>query len=293
MDYNKLKKRPSYPMETIAVAIAFSPRLDGVLSEASRICGYLKAAIILIHVGEKTIEKEELLDASLKKAGIDQGRCRIIWMEGDPVETILNVCKLNIVDLLILGAMQKERLLKFYTGSIARSISRLAKTSVLLITEPKVESFKVKKIVVNGIENPKTIHTINTSLYLAKCIGADSLTIVTEVHNPALAMTMAEGSTAPEANKIKKEMAAAQVSRLQPIIEQAHKDYPDIALKEKTVTGKQGYAISNYSKSKNADLLVVNSPDVHLNFIDRIFTHDMEYILQDLPCNLLIVHSRL
>ena len=293
MDYSKLKKRPSFPVETIAVAIAFSPRLDAILAESARIRSFLGSALILIHVGAKTSEKEEWLDKSMAKTGIDPNQCRIIWMEGDPVETILNVCKLNIVDLLILGALQKENLLKFYLGSVARSISRRAKTSVLLITEPRIEANKVKKIIVNGVDNPKTISTINTSLYLGRSIDAKEVIIVTEVHNPALAMTMADSSTAPEASRIKKEMAQDQASRLLPIIEDANKKYPEIKIKEKLVQGKPGYAISNYAKTKNADLLVVNSPDVNLSLIDRIFTHDIEFILQDLPCNVLIVHSRL
>ncbi len=293
MDLSKLKRRPSFPIETIAVALAFSPRLDGILAEAKRIKLQLNSALILIHVGEKTAEKEEILDSGLQKAGLVPSDCRIIWMDGDPVETILNVCKLNIVDLLILGALQKEKLLKFYTGSVARSISRKAKTSVLLITEPKVEPCKIKKIVVNGIDNPKTLHTIATSLYLARLLEVKDITIVNEVYNPAMAMTIAENSTAPEANKLKRDIAEEQVSRLHPIIEQSQEQYPEIAIKEKVVNGKPGYAISNYAKSKNADLLVVNSTDVHLNLFDRIFTHDMEYVLQDLPCNLLIVHSRI
>ena len=52
------------------------------------------------------------------------------------------------------------------------------------------------------------------------------------------------------------------------------------------------YAISKYARDKRADLLVVNSPSTHLNLLDRIFTHDIEYVLADLPCDLLIVHSR-
>ena len=61
---------------------------------------------------------------------------------------------------------------------------------------------------------------------------------------------------------------------------------------DKNIKGKPGYAISKFSKDKKADLLVINSPDTHLNVFDRIFAHDIEYILADLPCNLLIVHSR-
>ena len=56
--------------------------------------------------------------------------------------------------------------------------------------------------------------------------------------------------------------------------------------------GKSGYTISHYANNSFSDLLVINSPDVQMGFLDRVFTHDIEYILADLPCNLLVVHSR-
>ncbi len=168
MDLSKLKKRPAYPFETIAVAISFSSRCQSILVEAKRLSDVLSASLVLMHIGEKTQEKEQELDEMMNAVGIVEANCRVIWMDGDPVETILKLCKLNIVDLLILGALEKENLFKFYIGSIARSISRKAKCSVLLLTNPTNEPHKFKKIIVNGIENPKTIHTINTALYLAK-----------------------------------------------------------------------------------------------------------------------------
>jgi nucleotide-binding universal stress UspA family protein len=69
-------------------------------------------------------------------------------------------------------------------------------------------------------------------------------------------------------------------------------DKESVSVNVKTVHGKPGYAISQYAKQKDADLLVFNSPDTHLGIFDRIFTHDIEYALANLPCNLLIVHSR-
>jgi nucleotide-binding universal stress UspA family protein len=212
-------------------------------------------------------------------------------MEGDPVDTILKLCKLNIVDLLVLGALEKENILKFYLGSIARNISRKAKCSVLLLTNPTDEPQKFKKIVVNGVENPKTIHTINTALYLAKNIKVKDVTIVNEVDVPGLAMAIADDSTAPQTKEIKKNFADESEETLQMILEKC--DAGDVKVIDKVIKGKPGYAISKFSKDKKADLLVINSPDTHLNVFDRIFTHDIEYILADLPCNLLIVHSRL
>jgi nucleotide-binding universal stress UspA family protein len=291
MDLSKLKKRPSFPFETVAVAVSFSARCQPILLEAKRISDVCGASLLLLHIGEKTKDKENELDEIMEKVGIDSNKSRVIWMEGEPVETILKLCKLNIVDLLILGALEKENLLKFYLGSIARNISRKAKCSVLLLTNPSDTPQKFKKFVVNGVENPKTIHTINTSLYLAKLLKVKDITIVNEVDVPGLAMTIAEDSTAPQTKEIKRNLTEESEEVLQMVIEKC--DVGSVNITNKIIKGKPGYAISKFAKDKKADLLVINSPDTNLNLFDRIFAHDIEYVLADLPCNVLIIHSRI
>ncbi len=290
MDLSKLKKRPAYPFETIAVAVSFSPRCLPVLAQAKYLADVLKATLILIHIGEKNSEKERQLDDLMNKLGMDDNHYRVIWMEGEPVETILKLCKLNMVDLLVLGALEKENVLKFYLGSIARNISRRAKCSVLLLTNPTEQPIRYKKIVVNGVENPKTVHTINTGFYLAKHLKSKDVTIINEVNVPGLTMAIADESTAPEAKEIKKHFNEEVEENIHSIIKKC--DTEGINVTNKSIKGKPGYAISKYAKDRKADILVINSPDTHLNLLDRIFTHDIEYILAHLPCNLLIVHSR-
>lgn len=291
MDYQKLKRRPSYPFETIGVAMAFSPRLEGVLGEAWKLASAFDAQLLLMHIGERTRTKESRLDEIFQRLGIDESKVRIIWSDGDPVTTLLELCKLNIVDLLILGAMRKENVLRYYLGSVARSISRKAKCSVLLLTEPKPEGSLFKRMVVNSVESPKTIHTINTAIYFAENVCSKDILVVTEVHQPGLAMTMADYGTAGETSKIKKEFTEEEASRMHAIVTRCRKQ-GDIEITEKIIKGKPGFAIRQFAETKKADLLIINSPDVKYGIIDRIFTHDMEYILEDLPCNVLIVHSR-
>jgi nucleotide-binding universal stress UspA family protein len=288
-DLNKLKKRPAFPFETIAVGLAFSPRMEIVLAEAKKIADACSSKLVLIHVGEKTKEKENSLGDILFRNNIEEKKVKVIWTEGDVVDTLLKLCKLNIVDLLILGALERENILKFYLGSIARTISRKAKCSVLLLTH--ATSRGKQKVIVNaGAEHPKTIHSINTAFYFAKHIGVNEVTLVHEVHSPALAMAMAESSSAPEVTKIKKDFTEEESNKLHSLIKKC--DTGNLKINEKVIKGKPGYAIRQYAETKKADLLVINSPDMHLTFFDRIFTHDIEYILADLPCNLLIVHSR-
>ena len=291
-DLHKLTKRPSFPFETIAVGLSFSHRMDILLGEAKRIADSCGSKLVLIHIGEKTKEKQKLLGDILFRNDIDERKAKIIWSEGDVVDMMLKLCKLNIVDLLILGALERENIIKFYLGSIARSISRKAKCSVLLLTQDISSSKKAhQKMIVNaGSDHPKTVHSINTAFYFAKHIGVKEVTMVHEVHSPAMAMAMAESSSAPEVTKIKKEFTEEESHKLHSLISKC--DTGMIKINEKVVKGKPGYAIRQYAETKKADLLVINSPDMHLTLLDRIFTHDIEYILADLPCNLLIVHSR-
>lgn len=290
-DLARLKKRPSFPFETIAVAIAFSPRLEGLLGEASRMAKSFNAQLLLMHIGERTRTKEDRLNVLIEKLKINEHNIRIIWNDGPPADTLLQLCKLHVVDLLILGALSKENMLKFYIGSLARNISRKAKCSVLLLTNPDAAGARYKKIVVDGIENPKTIHTVNTAIYVAEHMKCKEITVASEVHMPTLAMTMAEESTAPEASKMKKELQEEEASKMNEMVESCRK-HGEIEICQKMIKGKPGYAIRSYAATKKADLLVINSPDTKLGILDRIFTHDIEYILEDLPCNLLIVHSR-
>lgn len=291
MDYSKLKRRPSYPFETIGVAIAFSPRLEAVLGEAKALANKFGAQLLLMHIGERTRTKEARLDETIRKLGIDEKKTRVIWHEGDAVNTLLELCKLNIVDLLIVGAMRKENMLKYYLGSVARKISRKAKCSVLMLINPVKEGTRFKKIVVNGVENPKTSNTINATVYFGKHVKTKYITVATEVHQEGLAMAMASESTAGEASKLRKEFSDDEINKVHDIITKVS-EHEGIEIAEKMIKGKPGFAIRQYAELKKADLLVINSPDVKYGLIDRLFTHDMEYILEDLPCNVLIIHSR-
>jgi nucleotide-binding universal stress UspA family protein len=289
-DYTKLKKRPAHPFETLAVAIAFSPRLEAILMETKRMVNMFGSQLVIVHVGKKDTHHEDVLDKLINKINFSKIKYRVIWMEGEPVDTILKLCKLNIVDLLILGALEKENLYKYYVGSIARTISRRAKCSVLLLTNPSINPKKMRKIVVNGVDNPKTIHTLKAIQYLARHEKITEFTVVQEVNTPMLSMAIAESGTEPEVSKIKKEMQEEDFNKLNSIINSI--DNQGVQIDLKVVKGKPGYAISHFARQNHFDLVVFNSPDTHLGIFDRIFTHDIEYVLADMPCNLLIIHSR-
>ena len=285
-----IKGKPSFPFETIALAVAFSPRLEALIAETKRFASVFNAKVVFIHVGKRTVEKERHLQNILSHYGFNESNSVTEWEDGESVETILSICKRNIVDLLIIGAVEKENMLKYFLGSVSREISRRAKCSVLMLTEPKLNPVPFQRMVVNGHDHLKSIHTIETAVYFAGKENLEEVIVVDEVDIPAVSMSIADDSPEPEVAQIKESMVADESSRLNEML--AGIDSNGIKLKAKTFAGRRGFTIGQYAQEMNADLLVVNSPDHHMNIFDRIFTHDLEYMLADLPCNMLIVHSR-
>ena len=57
-----------------------------------------------------------------------------------------------------------------------------------------------------------------------------------------------------------------------------------------SIFGKRGYSIGHYAKVVRADLLVMNA-EKNLGFFDRLFTHDIEHILAELPTDVLIINN--
>lgn len=215
---------------------------------------------------------------------------QIIWQQGNPVKTLLDICKQHLVDLLVLRAKRREKGLSYYLGSVVRGLSRAAKCSLLLLTEPQVSGTSFKKLIVNGVQNPKTIPTIQTVNYFATHVGAREIIVVTESDQQGVAMAMAYDSTAIQTTLVKERLSSQEALQLHELVSLCGPC--EIKVSEEIVTGRPGYAIRQYAEQANADLLVINSPDAKYGLIDRIFTHGMEYILENLPCNLLIVHSR-
>lgn len=290
MSENILKNRPPFPFETIALAVSFSEHLEALISETRHLADLFGARMVMIHCGKKTKQKEKDLTELLARQNVNTKRLQIYWETGDPADAILTVCKKEVVDLLIAGALEKENLFRYYTGSVSREISRKAKCSVMMLTEPSFDPHPFHHIVVNGHEHPKTPETIRTAFYVAEKAGAEKVVIADEV----------DFNSKMKNNKSEKNLRKL-VAAKQKIEETEKNRITDVSktvetipfqVSSKVIKGKTGHAIAEFARKSEADLLIVNSPDHHLSLMDRIFVHDLEHLLGNLPCNLLIVHSR-
>ena len=273
---------------TVGTGVTFSPNLKANICQSARLALLFEASLVLIHVGEKSLKKSGAFDAYLAPF-LKQGlKASVVFNPGEPVESILESVKENEVDLLILGALKRENFLKYYIGSIARKITRKASCSVMLLINPSIESLPCKHVVVNGLEDQKTPLTISAAFFVAQALSSEKITIVEEVSNTEVG-NVQDDKSLRKSTLLKEKISRREDSRIQKILEdipQKHKENKLVATQP--IFGKRGYSIGHYAQVVRADLLVMNAPKAS-GFMDRLFPHDIEHILTELPTDILIV----
>jgi nucleotide-binding universal stress UspA family protein len=279
----------SAPFQKIALAIAFSPRIEALLFEVARLKSLWASEIVLIHVGEKTQKEEALLHEYLRRTGLaDKTDVHVFWEEGNPGDRILARCKKEQVDLLIAGALKKEKFIKYYLGTIARKILRKADCSVLMLTDPRTDPQPYNNIVVNAENSNYVYDALRITVALARSDHASWLHVVREIKMYGLTMSASENTSAEEYEHLRQSLVQAEVESVREMM----RDIPHegVKLNVKLVAGKSGFELGQFARRKKADLLVVGAPPKRFSLFDRVFPNDLEYIFADLPCNILIVN---
>lgn len=277
------------PFNTIGIGVTFSPNLKANVYEAARLSLFFSCRLILIHVGEKSDEKSQKFHSILEPFKAKNLDYEIVFQTGDPVEVILNTSESHRVDLLILGALKRENILKYYMGSIARKITRKANCSVLLLINPSVVRVQCNHIVVNGLKDPKTKQTISTAYYIGHQLGAKQMTVVEEISRQELAVTVEDDKSLRKATILKERIKLREDTRVKKILKDIPQEYKKgLNVKTQPIFGRRGYSIGHYAQVSRADLLVMNAPS-SMTFWDRLFPHDIEHILTELPTDVLIV----
>lgn len=274
---------------TVVVGVAFSPNLQANVFEALRMSVFFRATLVMVHVGEKTSEKEAVLTKIIAGFEGHPHDIRVFWRAGNPVEVLLNACNSEQADLLILGAIKREGLLKYYIGSVARKITRNAPCDVLLLIKPSVNRVACATGVVNGLAHPKTEETIARAFYVLSNLGAQKLTIVEEIPEDSVAIKVDDDRSLRKSTIAKERIKLRENSRVQLLLN----NIPDkvketLEIIVQPIFGRRGYSIGHFARVRRADLLIMNAPN-RLTIWDRLFPHDLEYILSDLPTDVLIV----
>ena len=276
----------------ILVGFAFSPNLKANIFTSLRLANSLEAEIFFIHVGKKTSVKEKTFEEILEDSPVQPKLIKVLWEEGGPIPTILKMCEKNKIDLLLLGAVQRENVLRFYVGSIAREITRKAPCSVLLLIKPSIEEVPSKHVIVNALNEPNTEKTIRAAFEFSSLMDIPNVTLVGEISQSKVNVTADDDESLKKVTEIKEGIENEEKNRYDEIL----KNIPD-SLKEnkkiqsQSIFGARGYSIGHYARIVRADLLVLNSEMKRSSFISRIFPKDLEHILSELPTDVLIIKN--
>lgn len=273
--------------QKIALAIAFSPRMEALIAETKKLVDVFQSDLILIHVGAKTPELEQKLATVLEARGLPTST-KVLWKIGKPAKSILGTCEEEKADMLVMGALKKEGLLTYYIGSVARKVIRKSSCSVLTLIDPKIETTEFKKIVINGTQLAYTPFVLSQGLAFSKIVNASIVNILNEIKMFGLQMSAASEDSEKKASLVKRQLVKDEMQYVEDILEQIETE--DLKINIKVTGGKWAIELAKFSERIEADLLIVGDEN-RLNFFDRIFPHDLEDLLSTLPCNLLIVKS--
>lgn len=273
----------------IALAVAFSPTSQAMLAETSRLARTFGAELLLVHVGRKNPDVEERMTALLQSQGLTRDQITVQWMTGDPARVLVNTCRTSGADLLVTGALKRENLVRYYAGSIARKVLRNAKCSVLTIVNPTIEARPWKNIVVNAEDSPYVKAAIGRACQLGHLTPGAWVHIVRELKLYGLTMAASDQFTEEEYEGARQRLVRQEIEKVEALLQRI--PHEGLKINIKVVSGKSGFELPRFAERKQADLLVIGASTRRWSLLDRIFVHDMEYILADLPCNLLVIHQ--
>ncbi len=275
---------------TILTGIAFSPNLKANVFETLRLGSMLGSKVVLVHVGQKTERKEQEIKSYCDAFPDFKKNISVIWKEGDAVDVILNSCKENNADLLILGGTKREKINKYYLGPVAKKIAKKAPCSLLLFINPSVEQNICRHVVVNGLKHPKTTNTIQAAFEFASGVGTKKITIVEEIAQSEVTIKVDDDKSLEKSNLLQEQILERENSRVSSILKEVKESHKsNMTIKSQGIFGTRGYSIGHYAKVQRADLIVMNKPEKS-SLWDKIFPQDIDYLLSELPTDVLIIH---
>jgi len=272
----------------IGFALAFSPTSEALLAETAWLTNIFHAELVLIHVGPSGQKEEQLVSYMLERVGLSGKAVKIIWERGSPAERILKVCQREKIDLLVAGALNRENLVKYYIGTIARQIMRKADCSLMMITSPSAQHQPIKNVVVNAEDSPYVEEALSAACRLGKAGDHAWIHIVREIKLYGLAMAATSQHSEEEYSDIKQQLLRDEIDHVDKMLSKIPHD--GVKINVKMLSGKSGFELCKFAQRKQADWLVVGAPARRFRLFDRVFPHGLEYVFADLPCNLLIVH---
>ena len=267
------------------VAAAFSPRLHAVLNESHRILKLLGTVPVIVNVSEEVPSQRSRLEEEIDRSHFKHHPPICLVRAGSPADVLIEAAEEFKADLIVAGALKKEGLFKYYLGSVARKLARSAPCSVLLFTDPQVKPQQIKTIHCATEYDDDAQPAVEFAMSIAYQAGSPELYFT---HSFRMNDWNDKKGPVLETDQVKK-VYQQEDQRLKELL--AGYRSQGLSYHTRCLYERSRAVTLNFTREIGADLFIVPGPRNRLGLWDRLFPHDLELALQDLPCSLLLTRS--
>ena len=269
------------------IAAAFSPRAVALLNESRQLLECLGMTPIIVHVGDPTPENAGKMEKAVAESLFSSAEgVKLELRNGDPEAVLQQVARDHEADLIIAGALPREGFWQYYLGSVARNLARSAPCSVLLYANPLNEPVGLHKIH-HAVEFHRSQDVgVDLAASLAMMSGARDLYFTHTFHIPESMLKKKKSMTAEDYKRI----YSLQDRRLQKYL--AKQLAWEVPYHAQTLNERDHSSSLAFARDIGADLFIINAPKKQGGLWYRLFPNDLEQILHDLPCSILIARKK-
>jgi nucleotide-binding universal stress UspA family protein len=264
------------------VAAAFSPSLHAVMNEAHHLLKMLGVWPVIVHVGEDNASTRNRLEEEIDRTNFKNHPPIFLVRSGPPAEVLAQAAAEQNADLIVAGALKKERGFKYYMGSIARSLARNATCSVLLFTDPQTKPLPIDRIHCAVDYEQEDEYAINIAAGISHWAKTKDLYFTHSFKK----QEWQEKKQVPNVPEEIKETYKNEDEQLKKFLKRF--DFYDKEYFTRTLYDKNRAATLSFTREIQSDLLIVTGQKNRLGLWDRVFPQELELALQDLPCSILI-----
>lgn len=276
-----------FPFKNLGLALTFSPTGFTLLKEAKRLKELFNSQLVLIHSGREDKDTKDKLYKMIDDSGLDKSSAEIIWAQGNPANAILKATKSANIDLLIAGALEKEPVLKYYLGSVARKIMREATSSVLILESPSNGITGFKKFCVSTDYSQDSESVIKLSYQFALMDNANEFIVLKDIYTPGLSSAVMDSGVPSNSDEVISTFKKEEEEKLNMFVKELNlKGIPIII---KCLYGREGWAERDFVQQNDISIFVVNGKIKRFYFFDKLFPNELEFSIKHLPSNLLIL----
>jgi nucleotide-binding universal stress UspA family protein len=277
----------------VAVAMSFQSHTDDLLQAASQLKHIFNCELHFIHVGPESPDLLSRAKGLLAQYGLED--TPMTWLKGRALDQILSYCDQHGIDLLLCGSAQRVGFFQYYMGTIGCDLLRKANCSVMVIVggqsaEGTHIPLRLSRIAVNVDDQAHSEELVELGMRFVEAAGQSVLHVTKQTPTDYFQMVTSDSLSYAENVKLKREIVSSEQ-------ESIHKQLDEVlesAIKVKTqlLFGKPGVELSNFAQQKEIDLLIFREHQAHFGLFDRLFQHNVEFLLEDIPCNLLMVRMK-